>query len=83
MRTSIFWHLARGDYGWMPPDNPALSRPHSPSDLAGDLAGIGVSQTIPVHAAPSVEKTEYLQGIADLTSYVAIVVDWVNLEDPA
>ena len=68
-----FLHLARGDYGWIPPDNPVLSRSRSPSDLAGDLAGIGVSQTIPVQAAPSVEETEYLQGIADLTSYVAIV----------
>ena len=78
-----FWHPARGDYGWMPPDDPVLSRPYAPADLADDLARIGVSQTILVQAAPSTEETEYLLGIADATPHVAKVVGWVDFEDPS
>jgi len=44
-----FWHPARGDYGWMPPNDPILSRPYSPADLSGELANSGINQTVLVH----------------------------------
>ena len=28
-----FWHPGRGDYGWMPKDDPVLSRLYTPEDL--------------------------------------------------
>lgn len=77
-----FWHPARGDYGWMPADDPVLSRPYGPADLAPGLEATGIAQTVLVQAAPSVEETEYMLGIADATPHVAAVVGWVDFEDP-
>ena len=28
-----FWQPLRGDYGWMPEDNPTLNRAYAPKDL--------------------------------------------------
>lgn len=77
-----FWHPARGDYGWMPPDDPVLSRPCGPADLAPALTATGVARTILVQAAPTTAETEYLLGIADATDHVAAVVGWIDFEDP-
>lgn len=77
-----FWHPARGDYGWMPKDNPVLSRPYGPADLAAGLAAAGVRRTVLVQAAPSLEETEYILGIADATDHVAGIVGWIDFEKP-
>lgn len=76
-----FWHPARGDYGWMPDNDPVLSRPYSPADLLADLDSTGVDKTVLVQAAPSLAETEYLLGIADCTAQVAKVVGWIDFED--
>lgn len=76
-----FWNPTRGDYGWMPPDDPILSRTYSPVDLANALHTTGIQHTVLVQAAPTVGETEYLLGIADATPHVAKVVGWVNFED--
>jgi len=62
-----FWHPARGDYGWMPVDDQILTRPYGPADLEDSLKAAGVSGTVLVQAAPTVEETEYLLGIADIS----------------
>ncbi len=77
-----FWNPARGDYGWMPDNDPILSRPYLPADIASGMKSTGVSKTIVVQAAPSVEETHYLLGIADASAAVAGVVGWINFEDP-
>ena len=77
-----YWHPARGDYGWMPPDDPVLARPYGPADLAPELARAGVERTVLVQAAPTVAETEYMLGIADATPSVAGVVGWVDCERP-
>ena len=76
-----FWHPRRGDYGWIPEGDPILDRPYGPHDLQPELSATGVQQTILVQAAPSLEETEYLLGIADATSSVAGVVGWIDFED--
>ncbi|SPH24723.1 hypothetical protein DEA8626_03761 [Defluviimonas aquaemixtae] len=78
-----FWHPARGDYGWMPVDDPVLTRPYGPDDLAPGLSAAGVARTILVQAAPTVEETEYMLGIADATAHVAGVVGWIDFEKPS
>lgn len=78
-----FWHPARGDYGWMPKDDPTLSRPYTPADLAPQLAASGIDATILVQAAPTVNETEYMLGIADATPWVLGVVGWIDFENPA
>lgn len=77
-----FWNPARGDYGWMPAEDPVLSRAYGPADLAPGLAATGVTRTVLVQAAPSTAETEYLLGIADATDHVAAVVGWIDFEDP-
>lgn len=77
-----FWNPARGDYGWMPKDNPILNRPYGPSDLAQHLNSLGIEHTILVQAAPTIGETEYMLGIADAAPFVAGVVGWVDFENP-
>jgi L-fuconolactonase len=77
-----YWHPARGDYGWMSPENAVLYRPFGPKDLSGHLEAHGIEKTILVQAAPSLEETEYLLGIADATPSVAGIVGWINFEQP-
>ncbi|MBP0482518.1 amidohydrolase family protein [Sagittula salina] len=78
-----FWQPARGDYGWMPQDDPVLSRPYGPADLKEALNTCGIQQTVLVQAAPTVAETEYLLGIADATPHVAGVVGWIDFEQPS
>ena len=65
----------------MPMDNPILARPYTVDDLRDELTETGVKETVLVQAAPTVEETEYLLGIADSTDFVVGVVGWVNFED--
>ena len=78
-----FWHPGRGDYGWMPKDDPVLSRPYAPAELWPQLQAAGVEGTVLVQAAPSVAETEYMLGIADAAPWVLGVVGWVDFEKPS
>ena len=75
-----FWTPARGDYTWMPKDNPVLNRQYLPADLAPILQAQGVDGTILVQAAATLHETEYMLGLADASSFVKGVVGWVNFE---
>jgi L-fuconolactonase len=77
-----FWNPARGDYGWMPPDDPILARVYTPADLATHLAQHGINRTVLVQAAPTVAESEYMLGIADATPFVGGVVGWVDFDRP-
>jgi L-fuconolactonase len=76
-----YWTPGRGDYGWMPKGHPVLDRTYGPADLAPALAAAGVDRTVLVQAAPTVEETEYMLGLADATPSVAAVVGWIDFED--
>ena len=78
-----FWNPARGDYGWMPEDNEILYRSYGPADMAPNLAAAEIDHTVLVQAAPSIEESEYLLGIADATPHVRAVTGWIDFEDPA
>jgi L-fuconolactonase len=77
-----FWQPLRGDYDWMPADNPVLSRPYAPADLWPQMQAAGVTGTILVQAAATVHETEYMLGLADATPWVLGVVGWVDFENP-
>jgi L-fuconolactonase len=78
-----YWDPRRGDYGWMPPDDPVLTRVYGPADLAPDLAAAGIERTVLVQAAPTVAETDYLLELAESTPSVAAVVGWIDFEDRA
>lgn len=77
-----YWNSGRGDYGWMPKDDPVLARTYGPGDLAPQLAAAGIDGTVLVQAAPTLAETEYMLGLADATPHVLGVVGWVDFEDP-
>ncbi len=76
-----YWQPARGDYTWMPMDNPVLARPYDPSHLTPALESCGIDRTVLVQAAATVNETEYMLGLADAAPHVAGVVGWVDFED--
>ena len=78
-----YWNPARGDYDWMPKGDPILDRAYGPADLSPDLARHGITHTVLVQAAATVQETEYMLGIAEATPHVAAVVGWIDFENPA
>ncbi len=78
-----FWTPARGDYDWMPKDDPILTKPYLPRDLAPILARAGVDKTVLVQAAATVQESEYMLGLADGCDFVAGVVGWVDFDNPS
>ena len=76
-----FWDPARKDYHWMPENHPVLTRTYGPHDLVPLLEVHGISRTILVQAAQSIEETDYLLAIADATPSVAGVVGWIDFEN--
>jgi L-fuconolactonase len=73
-----FWNPARGDYGWLKPDNP-IHRVFSPADLRPLMTAAGADATILVQAAPTPEETDYMLGIARDTPWVLGVLGWIDL----
>ncbi|MEY4748498.1 MAG: hypothetical protein RIQ60_712 [Pseudomonadota bacterium] len=81
-----FWRPARGDYGWLRPDVPALAsicRDVLPAELQPLLAIHGVQRTVAVQAAASTAETEFLLALAAEHDFIGGVVGWVDLSDPA
>ena len=80
-----FWQPARGDYGWLRADVPALAplyRDFLPADLADTLRQHGVAQTVLVQAAASEAETEFILSLAQRHAFVGAVVGWVDLSRP-
>jgi L-fuconolactonase len=79
-----FWRLDRGDYHWMSADiGEPLHRDYLPRDLAPHLRKSGVDKTVVVQAAQTEDETAFLLALACETDFVAGVVGWLDLEDPA
>jgi L-fuconolactonase len=79
-----FWDPTRRDYYWMSGDELAPIRiPRGPEDLRPMLEANGVDRTVTVQTIPSVEETEEFLATAEATDFVAGVVGWVDLTDPA
>ena len=78
-----FWTPGRGDHDWMPQDNPILNRTYLPADLGPLIKGAGVTGTVLVQAAATVNETEYMLGLADASGFVQGVVGWVDFENQA
>ncbi len=41
-----YWEPRRGDYDWMPQDDPVLARKYMPADLAASLGKHGIAGTV-------------------------------------
>ncbi|WP_071796659.1 amidohydrolase family protein [Natronohydrobacter thiooxidans] len=74
-----FWRIARGDYGWMDDSVAPIRRDILPADLAPLARAGGISGTVLVQAAPTVEETLFLLDLADSDPLIRAVVGWVDL----
>ena len=75
-----FWHVRRGDYGWLTPSLPKLYRDFEPQHLQPLLQECGIRQTVLVQAAPTLEETRFLLDIAHQHTFIAGVVGWIDLD---
>ncbi len=78
-----FWDPARATYPWLTDDLAPIRRAFGPADLAPHLAARGVTSTILVQTRSSLDETREFLATADRTSFVAGVIGWVDLTDPA
>ncbi len=79
-----FWTPGRYDYYWMAgPELEPIRHAFRPADLQPLLTASGVEYTVLVQTVPSVEETREFLEIAQDTPFVAGVVGWVDLTDPA
>jgi L-fuconolactonase len=77
------WDLDRSGYPWLTPAFGPLYASIPPEAAATELASVGVDAAVLVQADDSVEDTAYLLEVAQKHSWVAGVVGWVQLDDPA
>lgn len=78
-----FWDPARASYPWMTPELAPIAQPFGPGDLAPLLADAGIDRSIVVQARHSVDETRELLEMAATSPYIAGVVGWVDLTNPA
>jgi L-fuconolactonase len=78
-----FWSPSRGDYTWMHGNEgvASIARDILPRHLEPTLKKHGITRTVLVQAAESIEETEYMLGLADATEWIGKVVGWINFED--
>lgn len=77
------WDLEQGEYAWLGPDHGGLYASFSPAQAERELAASGVDAAVLVQAEDSARDTRYLLDVADRWEFVAGVVGWVRLADPA
>ena len=77
------WDLAAGDYAWLGPQHGALFASFTADAARAELAAAGIDAAVLVQAEDSVRDTEYLLDTAARHPWVAGVVGWVQLDDPA
>ncbi|HEU0164775.1 MAG TPA: amidohydrolase family protein [Thermomicrobiales bacterium] len=76
------WDTTKRTFGWLQ-DLPAINRPFLPEDMRPLLAAAGVDATVLVQTIEDLDETrEFLQFAAD-TDFIAGVVGWADLTDPA
>ncbi len=80
-----FWDTTSGrfDYYWMSDELAAIKGVRGPDQLRPLIAERGIERTVVVQTIPSVEETEVFLATAAATDFVAGVVGWVDLTDPA
>jgi len=78
-----FWDPAHAHYAWLTDERAAIRRRFGPEDLRPVLRASGIDRTIVVEARSSLEETRELLALAAETDFLAGVIGWVDLTDPA
>ncbi len=78
-----FWNLDEVAYPWLAPAYGAIYRNFDADDLAPQLRATGVEHTVIVQAMNSYADTDSMLAIAAAHDWVAGVVGWLPIHDPA
>lgn len=78
-----FWRYTPAEYGWIDDAMASIRRDFLPADLAPTIAAAGIDAVISVQARQTVAETEFLLEHARAHPWIAGVVGWVPLIDPA
>jgi len=78
-----FWNLDLVEYPWLGPDSGPIYRTYEPPELESQIRAAGIEATVVIQAADSYADTEYMLAQADAYPWIAGVVGWVPLLDPA
>lgn len=77
------WDLEEVEYPWLVPAYGPIYRTFGPDELEPQLTAAGVECTVLVQAANSYLDTDSMLRHAAARDWIAAVVGWVPLEDPA
>ncbi len=77
------WDLSVSAYAWLGPRHGVLHQTYGPERAAAALAEAEVTQVVLVQAEDSLRDTEYMLDVAARHAFVAGVVGWAPLDDPA
>jgi L-fuconolactonase len=78
-----FWKLGRYHYPWMQPDLKAIHQDFGPAELEPLLKKHRLDRTVLVQTISSLDETKWFLSLAQQHSFIAGVVGWVDLKDPA
>ncbi len=78
-----FWRYTPVEYDWIDDAMASIRRDFLPADLANEIAAAGIGQVISVQARQTIAETEWLLELAASHPWIAGVVGWVPLVDPA
>ncbi|MDB5076733.1 MAG: hypothetical protein JWO42_2912 [Chloroflexi bacterium] len=78
-----FWNLQTGDYSWLKPEYGPLYRTFEPPELASQLRAAGIDGTVVVQSANSYADTDAMLRQAETYDWIAAVIGWVPLMEPA
>ncbi|MEP9382068.1 amidohydrolase family protein [Nocardioides cheoyonin] len=77
------WDLGSGGYRWLGPQHGPLHRTFTADEAARELTTAGVDRAVLVQADDTEADTRAMLAAADAHTFVAGVVGWVRLDDPA
>ena len=77
------WDLERSDYSWLTPELGPLHATFTAEQARDELDAAGVRTAVLVQAEDSDRDTELMLEAADRHAWIAGVVGWVQLDDPA
>lgn len=78
-----FWNLDEVAYPWLVPAYGPIYRTFTPAELEPQLKAAGVDKTVIVQSMDSYADTDSMLAIAEQHDWVAGVVGWAPLHDPA
>jgi L-fuconolactonase len=78
-----FWDPGDAGYPWMTGPFAPLRRSFGPPDLKPELEACGIDATVLVQSRNDIAETRELLAMALETAWIAGVVGWVDLTDPA